>query len=64
MPQSSRVFGRALELFEGDLDATRHWLSSKLPLLGSFVPLELVATDVGALEDEHLIGRLEHGIPA
>jgi putative toxin-antitoxin system antitoxin component (TIGR02293 family) len=62
--RASRVFGRALELFEGDVDATRHWLSSKQPLLGSLVPLELAATDVGALEVEHLIGRLEHGIPA
>ncbi len=60
----SRVFGRALELFEGDPDAARHWLSSKQPLLGGLVPLELAGTDVGALEVEHLIGRLEHGIPA
>jgi putative toxin-antitoxin system antitoxin component (TIGR02293 family) len=60
----SRVFGRALELFEGDPDAARHWLSSKQPLLGNLIPLELAGTDVGALEVEHLIGRLEHGIPA
>ncbi|HEX6105133.1 MAG TPA: antitoxin Xre/MbcA/ParS toxin-binding domain-containing protein [Gemmatimonadales bacterium] len=62
--RASRVFGRALELFEGDPDAARHWLSSKQPLLGDLVPLEMAATDVGALEVEHLIGRLEHGIPA
>jgi putative toxin-antitoxin system antitoxin component (TIGR02293 family) len=62
--RASRVFGRALELFEGDPDAARHWLSSKQPLLGNLVPLDLAATDVGALEVEHLIGRLEHGIPA
>jgi hypothetical protein len=30
----------------------------------NLVPLELAGTDVGALEVEHLIGRLEHGIPA
>lgn len=60
----ARVFGRALELFEGDPDAARHWLSSKQRLLGNLVPLELAGTDVGALEVEHLIGRLEHGIPA
>ncbi|MBA3319396.1 MAG: DUF2384 domain-containing protein [Gemmatimonadales bacterium] len=62
--RAARVFGRALELFEGDPHAARHWLSSKQPLLGNLVPLELAATDVGALEVEHLIGRLEHGIPA
>ena len=60
----ARVFGRALELFEGDPDAARHWLSSKQRLLGNLVPLELAGTDVGALEVEHMIGRLEHGIPA
>ena len=60
----ARVFGRALGLFEGDPDAARHWLSSKQPLVGNLVPLELAGTDVGALEVEHLIGRLEHGIPA
>lgn len=62
--RATRVFGRALELFEGDPDAARHWLTSRQALLGGHVPLELAATDVGALEVEHLIGRLEHGIPA
>jgi putative toxin-antitoxin system antitoxin component (TIGR02293 family) len=60
----ARVFGRALGLFEGDPEAARHWLSSKQPLLGNLVPLELAGTDVGASEVEHLIGRIEHGIPA
>jgi putative toxin-antitoxin system antitoxin component (TIGR02293 family) len=60
----ARVFGRALALFEGDPDAARHWLSSKQRLLGNLIPLELAGTDIGALEVEHLIGRLEHGIPA
>lgn len=62
--RAARIFGRALALFEGDASAARHWLSSKQPVLGNFVPLDLAATDVGALEVEHLIGRLEHGIPA
>jgi putative toxin-antitoxin system antitoxin component (TIGR02293 family) len=60
----ARVFGRALGLFEGHAGAARHWLSSKQPRLGNLVPLALAGTDVGALEVEHLIGRLEHGIPA
>ncbi len=60
----ARVFGRALGLFEGDPAAASHWLSSKQPLLGNLVPLALAGTDVGALEVEHLVGRLEHGIPA
>jgi putative toxin-antitoxin system antitoxin component (TIGR02293 family) len=62
--RASRVFGRALELFEGDAEAAREWLLDKQPLLGGAVPLALATTDVGALEVERLIGRLEHGIPA
>jgi len=62
--RAARIFGRALELFEGDPEAARHWLSSKQPLLGNLVPLDLARTDLGALEVEHLVGRLTHGIPA
>ncbi len=62
--RASRVFGRALELFEGDPEAAREWLLDRQPLLGGLAPLELATTDVGALEVERLIGRLEHGIPA
>ena len=62
--RASRVFGRALELFEGDSDAARRWLLEPQPLLGNFIPVELAATDVGAVEVDRLIGRLEHGIPS
>ena len=62
--RASRVFGRALELFEGNPDDARAWLQAEQPLLGNRVPLRLAATDVGALEVERLIGRLAHGIPA
>lgn len=60
----ARVFGCALALFEGDVDASRQWLTTEQPALGGNVPLELARTEVGATEVEHLIGRLEHGIPA
>jgi putative toxin-antitoxin system antitoxin component (TIGR02293 family) len=59
----SRIFGRALELFEGDAVAAREWLSTEQVALGGLVPLELAKTDVGAHEVENLIGRLEYGIP-
>jgi putative toxin-antitoxin system antitoxin component (TIGR02293 family) len=62
--RASRVFGRALELFEGDADAAREWLQDGQALLGGLVPLDLATTDIGALEVERLIGRLEHGIPS
>lgn len=62
--RGSRVFGRALELFEGDPVAARAWLMEPQPLLGNAAPFTLAATDVGALEVERVIGRLEHGVPS
>jgi putative toxin-antitoxin system antitoxin component (TIGR02293 family) len=61
--RASRVFGRALELFEGDRDAAMAWLTSPQRALGGLAPFELSKTDVGVQEVEHLVGRLEHGIP-
>jgi len=60
----SRLFGLALQLFEGDADAARTWLLSKPKALGGRTPLELSMTEIGAREVEDLIGRLEHGIPS
>jgi putative toxin-antitoxin system antitoxin component (TIGR02293 family) len=60
--RASRLFGRALELFEGDAAAARAWLSSAQPALGGAVPLSVARTEIGAREVEHLIGRLEHGV--
>jgi putative toxin-antitoxin system antitoxin component (TIGR02293 family) len=62
--RASRIFGRAMELFEGDSKAARAWLTAAQPALGGLVPLELARTDVGANEVESLIGRLEYGIPS
>jgi putative toxin-antitoxin system antitoxin component (TIGR02293 family) len=62
--RASRVAAGAIALFEGDVDAARHWLLTPQPLLGGRTPWELAATDIGAREVEHLVGRLEHGIPS
>lgn len=58
----SRVFARAIELFEGDDRAARRWLSAPQRALGGAAPLALAKTELGALEVERLIGRLEHGV--
>jgi putative toxin-antitoxin system antitoxin component (TIGR02293 family) len=58
----SRVFARAIELFEGDDRAARRWLSSPQRALGGSTPLSLAKTELGALEVQRLIGRLEHGV--
>lgn len=58
----SRIFGRAMVLFENDLEAAREWLASSKRALGGAVPLEMAKTEIGAREVEDLIGRLEHGV--
>lgn len=59
----ARIVGLALQLFEGDLEEARAWLSRPQPALASVPPIEFTRTEVGAREVENLIGRLEHGIP-
>lgn len=58
----SRIFARALGLFDGDRDAANQWLTSAQRGLAGVAPLTLARTEVGALEVERLIGRLEHGV--
>lgn len=58
----SRVFGRAIQLFEGDKDAAASWMNTPLATLGNASPLEMSKTGPGTLEVEKLIGRLEHGV--
>ncbi|HJQ97887.1 MAG TPA: antitoxin Xre/MbcA/ParS toxin-binding domain-containing protein [Candidatus Polarisedimenticolaceae bacterium] len=58
----SRVFGKTLALFEGDVEAARGWLSAPARALANRTPLAVAVTGVGAREVEDLIGRLEHGV--
>jgi len=60
----ARLFARALELCEGDESGARTWLTSPADGLGGATPLEYASTEVGALEVDALIGRIEHGIPS
>ena len=60
--RASRIFGRAIALFEGDGEGALGWLSSPQRALGGAVPLEMARTEIGAREVEGLIGRLEHGV--
>jgi len=60
--RASRLFGRTLELFEGDREAATKWLTTGQTGLGGALPIDLAKTDVGAREVETLIGRLEHGV--
>jgi putative toxin-antitoxin system antitoxin component (TIGR02293 family) len=62
--RASRLFAKALELFEGDAESARKWLFTPQPALGGAKPISVVRTEVGATEVENLIGRLEYGIPS
>lgn len=58
----ARIFGKALELFEGNAEAARQWLSVRQSALRGERPMSLAKTDLGAREVEALIDRLEHGV--
>ena len=60
--RAAAIFDRAVELFEGDVEAARHWLQTPQLGLGGEIPLEFASTGVGSQEVEHLIIRLEHGV--
>jgi putative toxin-antitoxin system antitoxin component (TIGR02293 family) len=60
--RASMLFGKILELFEGDRDAATEWLTTAQPALGGTVPLDLARSEVGSREVERLVGRLEHGV--
>ncbi len=62
--RAARVFGRTMELFEGDAAESLGWLAASQPALGGRIPFEFARTEVGAAEVESLVGRLEHGIPS
>ena len=58
----SGVFEKASELFEGDAEHARRWLTSPNKELDNISPLDFARTEIGAREVEDLIGRLAHGV--
>lgn len=58
----ARLFRLATELYDGDEDAARVWLSKSARGLDGETPLDHAETEAGAREVEDLIGRLEHGV--
>ena len=62
--RATRVFAKAILLFEGDATRARRWFTSSQLALGGARPIDYAVSDVGAREVEALIGRLEHGIPS
>jgi putative toxin-antitoxin system antitoxin component (TIGR02293 family) len=60
--RASRIFAKAVELFEGNRDSAADWLSSPQHALGGAIPIDFAKTDIGSREVENLIERLEHGV--
>ena len=58
----AEVYKAALDLFEGDGDATRTWLTTANRGLGQKRPLDMLATMAESEAVINLIGRMEHGV--
>jgi len=58
----STVFEKAVDLFEGDVEAAVRWLKSPKKALRGEKPIQYARTEPGGREVENLIGRLEHGV--
>lgn len=58
----SRVIGKAVDLFEGDMAGAIRWLSSPQSGLDGGTPLDLAGSDAGAGMVVSLIERLEDGV--
>lgn len=58
----ARVFGSALDLFNGNRDAAVLFLTDVNIALGGVAPIELARTHLGAEEVENLVGRIQHGL--
>lgn len=56
------AYRSACQLFEGDSEAARRWLTEPAKALGGNTPLQHLDTEAGADEVQDLIGRLEQGV--
>lgn len=58
----AEIYEAAIELFDGDRDAARLWLTSPAYGLGNARPVEFAQSEPGAREVRDLIGRLNDGV--
>ncbi len=57
----ARLMGKAVEVFEGE-EAARAWMSSPQFGLGGETPLDYATTELGALEVQNLLGRIDYSV--
>ena len=58
----ARVFSKILLMFRGDLSRVHVWFTTPRPTLGGKTPFEMTISEIGALEVEDVIGRIQYGI--
>ena len=58
----AEIFDAAQNLFGGDHEGTRQWLTSPVRGLNNARPIDYARTELGAREVRNLIGRLEDGV--
>lgn len=58
----ARVFGSALDLYDGRREAAVLWLTDVNIALGGVAPIDFARTYLGADEVETLVGRIQHGL--
>ena len=58
----ARVFCKVLRMFRGDLERARVWFNTPRPTLGDSTPFDMTASELGALEVEGVIGRIQYGV--
>lgn len=60
--RAARIYGRALDLFDGDAETATEWFTEENMALGGATPIDFARTEVGAEEVDHVIGRAEYGV--
>ncbi|KAA0911353.1 antitoxin Xre-like helix-turn-helix domain-containing protein [Pusillimonas sp. ANT_WB101] len=58
----AHLLDSAIELFEGDRDAAKRWISKPIRGLGGARPVDMIGTYAQSEAVFDLIGRLEHGV--
>lgn len=62
MTRFVRIVDLATDMMEGNGEDAMHWLTQPAKALGGRRPVDLLETEIGALEVIHLIGRIQHGV--
>jgi len=58
----AEIFDATLDLFDGDKDGVRQWLTSPIRGLNNARPIDYARTELGAREVRNLIGRIGDGV--